>query len=160
MRVPPCWAHPPGRSPSHPVAQQTPAVPGRDLGSKPADQHAARNTIFYSVPAGVGRRVSSDADFLPAHHSHAYLLVPHAYSLARPAASVALVPGAASGQSLPAMRDLEEGLSAGRPQCALTIAAIAVSFSPQYFFLIFRADSCVARYPLQLRYINAMQHHG
>src|SRR5262249_25250116 len=150
MRVPPCWAHPPGRSPSHPVAQQTPAVPGRDLGSKPADQHAARNTIFYSVPvvvaaadfpAGVRRRVSSDADFLPAHHSHAYLLVPHAYSLARPAASVALVPGAASGQSLPAMRDLEEGLSAGRPQCALTIAAIAVSFSPQYFFLIFLTDS-------------------
>jgi hypothetical protein len=41
------------------------------------------------------------------------------------------------------MRDLEEGLSALRPQCALTIAAIAVSFSDQYFFLIFRADSCV-----------------
>src|SRR5262249_6176279 len=41
--------------------------------------------FFYSVPvvvaaadfpAGVRRRVSSDADFLPAHHSHAYLLVP------------------------------------------------------------------------------------
>jgi hypothetical protein len=43
---------------------------------------------------------------------------------------------------------------------ALTIDAIAVSFSDQYFFFIFLADSCVAWYPLQFGNINAVQNHG
>jgi hypothetical protein len=109
---------------------------------------------------GVRQRVSADADFLPGVHPRVSADQDFQPEDHPRAVSVAPVPEAANEAVLPAIRHLEEDLLASRPQCALTIDRTLVRFSEQYFFFVFLADSCVARYPLQLRNIDAVEYHG
>src|SRR5713226_5204028 len=160
--MPPPWAplHPPqlvlrlrlrgqiAGSDSPPVARQTQVVSALHLRSKPADPRTVRSATSCNVQVRLAAVDSAGGVRRPAASAHP------------PAASVGHVPESANVELLPAIHHLEERLSASRPRCALTIDAVAVSFSDQYFFFVFGADSCIPRYPLQLGYIDAVEHHG